>query len=240
MRHSMPLLAATALMALLLSGCGVAPQASSTAAKDSAPAATEVPVKLLGPQLAKLLLPKSAMPAGYSLSTIQGAVQDSGKVTPHDTPEPPPAGQLCQAFAYSDFIAEGGIADSTYAQTAFSNPGDTAEVDQFTDEFTGSDAQTVMSSLWSAAGTCTFFSYNDNGTTVDDTLTRYKLAGTGDQAIEVISRSPQITGQTTMIAVRVANVVISVASSAAGPGNAAGAISYARQVAARLRAAAGE
>jgi hypothetical protein len=225
--------------AILLTGCGAVSPVHSGSPKPAASAVSQVTVRLSGLQLAGLLLSRSAMPAGYSLLPLQGATQNSGKkAAPRDAPAPAPSGQLCQAFAYSNFIAAGEISDTVFAQTAFANAKDTTEVDQSVDVFTGSDAQTVMQRLWTALGTCAHFSYNDNGPMVHATLTRGRLTGIGDEAIDAVSRSPIIIGQATLIAVRVGNAIVTVMSSAAGPNNESAAIGYARQITANLRSAA--
>ena len=46
------------------------------------------------------------------------------------------------------------------------------------------DAQRAMTALWTQFGHCASFSYPSNGTTEKATMTRKKLTGTGDEAIE--------------------------------------------------------
>jgi hypothetical protein len=190
---------------------------------------------LLGPQLAALLLPESDMPAGYTL--IASAAKASGTATPDDTSAPVPAGnELCKIFASSYFLPAAGFITSTYAQNGYSNPGDTAEVDQSIDVLTGNDARTAMQRLWAAFGKCASFSYQYNGTTVNCTLKRSTLSGIGDEAVAAVNLCPIVVGGVTLVAVRVGDMIITVADSSAGNDHGSAAIGYARQLAAKLQA----
>lgn len=223
--------------AVLLTGCSGAPASSSATTTASASATTKAPVQLLGSQLVPVLLPKSVMPARYSL--ITSAAQDSGQAKPHDTPAQVPSGNnLCIAFASSYFLPATGIQDSTYAQNGYSNSGDTAEVDQSIDVYADDDAQAAMQKLWAAFGSCANFTYTDQGTTLNTVLTRSALTGIGDQAVEAVTKSG-IPGGSTLIAVRVSNSIITIAdSSPSADDGLAAALGYARQLTTRLRSAA--
>ena len=223
--------------AVLLTGCSGAAASSSATTTASASATTEAPVQLLGSQLVPVLLPKSVMPAGYSL--ITSATQDSGQAKPHDTTEQVPSGNnFCVVFASSYFLPAAGIQDSTYAQNGYRNSGDTAEVDQSIDVYTGDDAQAAMQKLWAAFGSCAKFTYTDQGTTLNSVLKRSTLTGIGDQAVEAVTKSG-IPGGVTLIAVRISNSIITIVdSSPSADDGTAAALRYARQLTTRLRSAA--
>lgn len=180
------------------------------------------------------------MPKGYSLLTkVKGAVQNTGKAAPHDTTFAVPSAPdtFCQVFDYSNVLEATGINTATFAQTAYGNAGDSAEIDQSINVFTGNDAQTAMQKLWAAFGECN--TMDVNGTKSVNALQRGKIPGVGDEAIAATLQS-WMTGNgggTTFVAVRVGNAIVTVVDFSPGMDLGNGARGYARQLTARLNSA---
>lgn len=180
------------------------------------------------------------MPKGYSLLTkVKGAVQNSGKAKPHDTTFAVPSdpATFCQVFSYSDFLEATGMNAATFAQTAFGNKDDSAEIDQSINVFTGSDAQTAMRKLWAAFGECN--TMDVNGVKSINALQRAKIPGVGDEAIAATLQAWVMGngGGTTFVAVRVRNAIVTVVDLSPGMDLGNAARGYARQLTAKLNSA---
>lgn len=180
------------------------------------------------------------MPKGYSpLTKVKGAIQNSGKAKPRDTtfavPSDPDA--FCQVFSYSDVLEATGMNAATFAQTAYSNTDDSAEIDQSINVFTGNDAQTAMRKLWAAFGECN--TMNVNGMKSINALQRDKIPGVGDEAIAATLQTWMMGngGGATFVAVRVRNAIVTVVDLSPGMDLGHSARGYAKQLTARLNAA---
>jgi hypothetical protein len=193
------------------------------------------PTPLSGSQLARVLLPASAMPAGFA--SDPSVTGDSGSQSPSDTPQPVPAGQLCAAFTQTGFIRAAGISTSDFAQGDYVNNDKTGEIDEEIDIFTGGDAEQAMTALWQEFGRCASFSYQYQGTNAPSTLTRSRLPGTGDGAIKAVIVSSPFEGGETIVAVRVGSQVITTLDSSAGNDLGAAAVGYAERIVRRLHMA---
>jgi len=175
------------------------------------------------------------MPKGFSEDKT--GTLNTGQQLPADSPSPIPSGQVCRSFEQTGWIQVAGISTGDFAQSDYLNADHSAEVAQEIDVFTGDDAQHAMTTLWTQFGHCASFSYPSNGTTEKATMTRKKLTGTGDEAIEAVSVSPGFDGGLTLVAVRVGSAIITVLDSSPSRDLGAPAVSYATQIAQRLQSA---
>lgn len=223
-----------AALTSLIAGCSAASPSAATASLPSARAATPSPTALSGPQLARILLPASAMPKGYKVGS---ATRDTGSQLPSDTAQPMPASQVCQAFTQSSYIRTAGIATNDWAEADYVNAAENREIFEETDIFTGTDAQKAMTTLWRQFGKCSSFSYPSNGTTASSTLTRSRLPGDGSDAMKAVIVSPLFEGGQTLVAIRVGSQIITTLDSSPGNDLGSPAVGYAEKIAQRLRAA---
>ena len=92
------------------------------------------------------------------------------------------------------YLRAAGINTNDWAESDYRNAGQSGEIDEEIDVFTGTDAQKAMTTLWQEFGKCSSFSYPSNGTTASNTLTRSQLPGEGDGAIKAVIVSPLFEG----------------------------------------------
>lgn len=226
----------------VIAGCSAAGSSSAAAPPPSAPgttapaSSTSAPAAALsGPQLAGVLLPATSMPSGYKVDPT--STRDTGSQLPADTPQPIPASQLCETFTEESFIRAAGINTGDWAQSRYVSADQSQEIDEEIDVFTGSDAQKAMTVLWQEFGKCSSFSYKSNGTTESSTLTRSQLPGVGNGAIKAVEVTQNFDGGATMVAIRMGSEIITTLDSSSGKDLGSPAVSYAEQIAHRLRAA---
>lgn len=228
-----------ATVASLIAGCSAASSSSAGSSPPSAavttPAATPSATALSGSQLAGILLPASSMPSGYKLDP--SATRDTASQVPSDTAKSVPASQVCETFTQTAFIRAVGITAGDWAQSDYINAGQSEEIAQEIDVYTGTDAQKAMATLWQEFGKCSSFSYESNGTSVSNTLTRSQLPGEGDGAIKAVIVAPAFDGGETIVAIRVGSQVITTLDSSSANDLGSPAVGYAEQVAQRLQAA---
>ena len=224
---------AVALTALV-AGCSVIDPSATTPAEPTAPVTTASPPALSGQQLTRILLPASSMPKGYRTGS---ATRNTGSELPSDSPQPVPANQVCVAFTQTSYIRAGGITANDWAAGEYISPDQSQEVFEEINVFTGTDAQKAMATLWQEFGKCSSFSYKANGTTAASRLTRSRLPGVGDDAIEAVIVSPLFQGGETIVAIRVGSQVITTLDSASTRDLGSPAVGYAEKIAQRLRAA---
>lgn len=186
---------------------------------------------LRGWQLAGVLLPASSLPSGYKLNPA--TLPNTGSQPPSDVRQPVPASQVCQDFEDISFVLVGGVNTGDFAQRAY-NAGQSATISEEVDVFTGTDAQQVMTRLWRDFGKCSSFSYQYNGITASNTLTRSRLRRDGVDAIKAVIVSPEFEGGMTLVAIRVDSQVITVLDSSAGSDLGSPAVHYAEQIEWRL------
>jgi hypothetical protein len=198
------------LAALAATGCGSGTAASGTAASRSPAAvkATPSPTQtiLTGTKLNSLLLPASAMPAGFTLNA-QGARNSVDSILP-DGNSPLPASQVCERLAETSWIETASITSASFAQNDYGNAAHTQQFAQEIDAFQGDDAQHVMANLWEVFGRCKAFTYKMNGMVISNRLTRSRLTGVGAQAMKAVITSPAFQGGETLVASRVGGNVI--------------------------------
>ncbi|MBO0824065.1 MAG: hypothetical protein J2P27_09425 [Actinobacteria bacterium] len=237
--HSYLRLGVAAATASLVAGCSLASSSTSGSSHPPAQATTHSAspsAKMLsGPDLAAILLPASSMPTGYTVDA--SITRDSGPQLAFDTARPMPASQVCQTFKQTAYIRAAGIATGDFAQSDYLSTDHSQEIAEEIDIFTGTDAQQVMATLWQELGTCSSFSYHSNGTTVSCTVTRSRLPGEGDEAIKAVIVSPVFEGGETLVAIRMGSQIITTLDSSRGKDLGSPAVTYAEQIAQRLRAA---
>lgn len=229
------------LLVAAITGCSSASSTSKAAATATGPSPSTVlssspiaPTALNAKALNSQLLPVSDMPNGYSVNK-PSTVYD-GEALPVDTPSPVPASQICDTLSQTAWVRAAGINTADFAEADFLNSSHTEEISEEIDAFPGTDAQTVMTALWQAFGSCKNFTQSSNGVTATVTLTRSALDGmpAGIRAVEV---SPQFQGGETLVAIRVGYAIVTVLDSSEGSDNGSGAVSMAERIASRLSAA---
>jgi hypothetical protein len=175
------------------------------------------------------------MPSGYKVDP--SATENTGSQLPSDTAQPMPASQVCQAFTQTAYIRAVGISAGDFAQSDYVSADQSREIAEEIDVFTGTDAQKAMTTLWQEFGKCSSFSYQSNGTTVSNTLTRSQLPGEGDDAIKAVIASPAFEGGMTIVAIRMGSQIITTLDSSSSSDLGSPAVGYAEQIAQRLQAA---
>jgi hypothetical protein len=175
------------------------------------------------------------LPSGFKVDP--SGTLNSASQLPSDSPQPIPASKVCVTFTQTAFIRAAGITANDFAQSDYVDAGRTEEIAEEIDIFTGTDAQTAMTTLWQDFGKCASFSYPSNGTTASTRLTRSQLPGVGDFAIKAVLVSPIFRGGTTLVAVRAGSQIITTLYSSGGSDLGSPAVGWAEQIAQRLRAA---
>lgn len=238
---------AAAMLAVAAAGCsagsGTGTQATGSQPATSSPAATvratpsPTATILTGTKLNSLLLPISAMPAGFKVLT-QYTRNSMTDIVP-DSAAPMPLSQWCQRLTASSWIATAGMNSASFAQSDYMNSASQNEIMQEIDAFQGNDAQTVMGNLWRVFKQCRTFTYQSSGMTVNTTTTRALVPGAGDEGIKAVLTAPVFSGGETAAAVRVGNTVVTVLDSSSQTDLGAAAVTIAETLAAKVKAAGG-
>lgn len=233
------------LITIVASGCGGATTpktstgsaTSSTATAHATAQATASPAQatLTGTKLNSRLLSARDLPPGFTLyapglrNTADGIQQDSSS--------PVPASQVCARLTGTSWIDVGGISGATLAEREYDNKGRTETIGEEIDTFTGTDAQKVMSGLWTAFGHCKAFTQNYSGMQAQTTTVRAKLADVGNQAIKAVETSPTFQGGTTLVAIRIGNAIVTCIYSSMHSDLGAPALGWAERIGQRIEAA---
>lgn len=231
---------------VLAAGCGTSGNTSTAVSSPAIPSTTaagtasvsasaSATATLDGTTLYSLLLPGSAMPSGYHIDS--SGTRNSGQALPQDTPTSVPASQACNLLTGTSWIVASGINSSDFAENDYLNAGKTNEIAQEIDYFQPGDATKVMTQLWHVFGRCRRFNQQYNGMTAATSLTRARLRRVGDGAIRAVQLSPTFSGGTTLAAVRVGDVVVTCLVSSGGSDQGAAAVTIAKRIAQRVRAA---
>lgn len=232
------------MLVLAAVGCGTSgntstavssPAIPSTTAAGTVSASASATATLDGTTLYSLLLPGSAMPSGYRIDS--SGTRNSGQALPQDTPTSVPASQACNLLTGTSWIVASGINSSDFAENDYLNAGKTDEIAQEIDYFQPGDATKVMTQLWRVFGRCRRFNQQYNGMTAATSLTRARLRRVGDGAIKAVQLSPTFSGGTTLAAVRVGDVVVTCLVSSGDSDEGAAAVTMAKHIAQRVRAA---
>ena len=142
--------------------------------------------------------------------------------------------KLCGALTATSWIEVAGIETSAFAQNDYTNTAKTAEIAQEADTFTGGDAQRAMTAIWRVFGKCATFTQGSGDTTATYTMTRKRLPGVGDDAIEAVQTSPAYDGGTTLVAIRIGNEIVTTMDSSPDSDKGRGAVGYAERIAKNL------
>lgn len=233
----------TVVLGVVIVGCSAgSPSSRSSGAAPSSTGSAKAgsPAQALpdGARLETALLSGSAMPAGFRIDT--SGERNTGSQTPFDTSQPLPASQVCGALTATSWIEVAGIEASAFAQNDYINTARTAEIAQEADTFTGGDARRAMTAIWRVFGKCAKFTQGSGGTqgsgdtTATYTMTRERLAGVGDDAIEAVQTSVAYDGGTTLVAIRVGNEIVTTMDSSPDSDKGRGAVGYAERIAKNL------
>jgi hypothetical protein len=223
--------AGMASLAILAVGCGNATTTaqSTTSARSTASPASAM---LTGTRLDSLLLPAGDLPAGFSLYA-PGTRNSAGGITP-DTSSGVAASQVCERLTGTSWIEAGGIDGATFAEREYDNQGDTETIGEEVDTFHGSDAQKVMSGLWTAFGHCESFTQKYSGMEAPTKLVRSLVHGAGDQAIKAVETSPTFLGGTTLVAIRIGDAIVTCIYSSSHSDLGAPAVTWAKRIEQRI------
>jgi hypothetical protein len=173
------------------------------------------------------------MPSGFKLDT--SGERDTGTSSASDTTQPESAPNACDLLQETSWIDASGTVAGSFAQNDYVNSGDTEEIAQEADAFTGTDAEHAMSSLWQLLGKCAHFTDTSGGNSASITLKRSQPDGVGDQAYEAVQTSPAYQGGTTIVAVRIGDVIVSTLDSSADSDDGSAALGYAKQIVQNVR-----
>jgi hypothetical protein len=214
-----------------LASASAVPTSTGPASTGSAsPSAT-----LDGSTLYSLLLPGSAMPKGFQIDS--SGTRNSGQALPQDASQPVSAKQACNLLTGTSWILAGGINSSDFAENDYTNASKTEEIAQEVDFFQPGDATKVMSRLWQVFGRCRSFTQQAAGTTAKTSTTRTRLRKVGNGGIKAVELSPVLDGGTTLVAIRVGDAIVTCLDSSAGSDDGAAAVTLAKHIAQRVRAA---
>ncbi len=204
-------LATVATAAVLgLAGCsptGTTSSGSSTGPSASAGAraggrAAAVPS---GRELNSLLLPGSALPAGFRIDA--GGTRNTGDHDVAGASSPIPAAKACDALSSTSWINTAAVNGVSFAQNDYTH-GTYDTFAQEIDGFPGGGAHAAMAGLRKVFAGCAHFTSQQGGTSYATRLTVKSLPGLGDEALEGVVTSPAWSGGTTLVAVRVGDLVV--------------------------------
>lgn len=184
---------------------GTSAAASATPAGDSAatPSATALPT---GNKLNSLLLPASALPKGFSINSAD-TVNTADGYNPAAPPSAVSTSKACDAIHGTSWIDATGLSSLSFAQNDYSDSAQDL-FGQEVDGYRGDDAKTVMSSLRKVFTECADAKIKQDGAAYSAHTTHKTLAGLGDDAVEAVTTSASLDGGTTLIAVRVGDLVV--------------------------------
>ncbi|WP_052433100.1 hypothetical protein [Streptacidiphilus carbonis] len=183
-----------------------AESAGDSAASPSAAAGATRAALATGNKLNSMLLPASALPKGFSVNSA-GTVNTGDGYNPPSSPSAVPVAKACDAIRGTSWIDASGLAGRSFAQNDYS---DSAEdlFGQEVDGFQGNDAKTVMTALRKVFAECANAKVTVNGTAYSARTTLRTVSGLGDDAVEAVTTSADLDGGTTLIAVRVGDLVV--------------------------------
>jgi hypothetical protein len=222
------------ILSALIAGCSsISSSATSTSASSPPASASPSASALNGDQLGAALLPRSDMPSGFKLDP--SGERNTGASTASDTTQQVPASKECSLLTGTSWIAATGMDAGSFAQNDYINGSSTEEIAQEADAYSGGDAQHVMETLWEVFGKCSHFTVDSGGTSAATTMARSKLSGVGDQAYEAVQTSPAFQGGTTLVAIRVGNVIVTCLDSSSGNDKGSAALRYAERIATKVQ-----
>jgi hypothetical protein len=214
MRLTVTVAAAVTTVPLLITACSASSPTSPATATQQATASAQPSVTpspaatpLTGAQLKAMLEPRSYFPPAF-------APDPSGSVNTGDTYQPVSApGKLpCSRLNSTGWIDLADVGAVSFAQSDFIAKSAVEEYAQEIDQFQGSDAKTVMAHLRRLRITCP--SYTDTQTGSQVAVKLGKGVRIGNDSLSFTLSSPTWQGGTTLEAVRVGSVVVTVLYSA--------------------------
>lgn len=238
MTRSVVARAATALVVpLLLAGCSSTStstaRSSSTAATSAAPSPSDPYAGLLtGAKLKPLLV--TDMPPGFTLDSTGS--RDSG--TFFQLPSTPSGAATpdCTKLDGTAWVELAGQGAVSFAQNDYLDSAKN-EIAQEIDVYQGTIAQTVMTRLQQVFAACATYKTNEQGTTATVHIVTSAAPDLGPDAIKAVVTSPSWQGDTTMVAARAGNAVVTAFYSSAAEGKSGLIVGLVTQILQQLKTA---
>jgi hypothetical protein len=184
-----------------------------------------------GTALRGTLLDRGALPGGFH--ELGKYRRDSGSTFGPPSTGPVATAKQCRRLGGTSWIMVADIGSAAFAQDDFQDSyGD--EFAEEADSFRGHDAQTVLTRLWQAFGTCAHYRDKQDGNTAKITVARSRLAG---GAVKAVSTSPAWLGGQTIVAIRVGHTVVPTLYSSSKDDQGAAAVRLAEKIAGQVRSA---
>jgi hypothetical protein len=231
--------AAALVVPLLLAACtstgtsSTSASSSSTAAASASPSPSDPNAGLLtGAKLKPLLV--TDMPPGFTLDP--SGSRDSG--TFFQLPSSPSAAATpdCTQLDGTAWVELGGGGAVSFAQNDYLDSTKN-EIAQEIDVYQGTAAQTVMTRLQQVFAACATYKTNDQGTTVTVHVATTAATDLGPDAIKAVVTSPSWQGDTTMVAARVNNAVVTAFYSSSDEGKTGLVVGLVTQILQQLKTA---
>jgi hypothetical protein len=174
------------------------------------------------------------MPPGFTLDPTGS--RDSGTffqlpTTPSATATPDCT--LLDGTAWVELAGQGAV---SFAQNDYLDSAKN-EIAQEIDVYQGVIAQTVMTRLQQVFAACATYKTNDQGTTVTVHVVTSAAPDLGPDAIKAVVTSPSWQGDTTMVAARASNAVVTAFYSSSAEGKSGLVVGLVAQILQRLKAA---
>lgn len=219
---------AVAALPLALAACGSSGSSNSSNSSGSSgskadSASSASPSKdpnaglLTGTRLKKTLAPASLFPAGFV--AVPDGASDSGDqlLEPKGGSTGKPDCTKLETTAWMSVTgARGGV---SFAQDDYMNKSKTAEIAEEVDEFSGTDATTVLKDLRTVPAACAAFTDTDEHARVK--AVGHSTPGLGDEAYTITLTSGVWDNGTTLLAARQGTAVVTVMSTAGSDNGAA-------------------
>ncbi len=196
----------TALCATAVVGLAACSSSSTSTAVTTAttPTAKADAGLQTGAKLEAMLLPASAVPSSLKLNAPDS--RQTGTTFSEPSAAPVSKTQACNDLSENIWVGAAGIGSGSFAQNDYTDSyGDMFA--QEVDAFRGNNATTVMANLEHVFTECKAYPFSQSGTTYTEHLSWKALPGVGDQAMQAVITSPSFNGGTTLVAVRVGNLV---------------------------------
>jgi hypothetical protein len=173
-----------------------------------------------GNKLNTMLLPASALPQTLRLDP-SGTKSTGDGFNPPVSPSPVAAPKACDMLNQTNWSDAGGGSYASFAQNDYMDDSQ----DMFAQDvsaYRGNDAAAVMANLKQVLVSCHTFTTSVNGQNLTETTTLKPVSGLGDDALEAVITSPDLSGGVTLVAARVNNIVVSTLDNTVKDGEGAG------------------
>ncbi|MBC3840233.1 hypothetical protein GXW82_08630 [Streptacidiphilus sp. 4-A2] len=114
--------------------------------------------------------------------------------------------QACSLLGGTSWITATGIGSGSFAQNDYTDSYGNMFA-QEVDAFRGDNATATMTQLEHVFTECKSFKITQSGSSFTEGLSWKSLPGVGDQALKAVISSPELDGGTTLVAVRVGNLI---------------------------------